>query len=329
MSTDPHTPTLTLSQRQRRRQREKERKRAAEALEAAEAGPVSRGRANLVTPSLSGKIRLEKSKDVRPEDVEWHSPGHKRSMHTSVVYSDIPCQHPKTKSAGVCDRRSVGEFPIPDSYIPESRHSNQPDIPRPSAFLCKQHDRMVKAHVNGVSMAGNSHEMWCDICNNPKSKLILDEWMRWEITVEHAVAELQVTHRAFYAHVDYFNLTEVKSSKTNLRRMLVRAAERGFGVGDHNVRTALKAVEALRKERMEDKPRKVDLNVSGSVGLVAMDLTKLSDVQLAEHLEALAKQVREGSSNGAKQITNGGRSEGGAVIDLPRESVKVLDSDHD
>lgn len=69
----------------------------------------------------------------------------------------LGCQHPRARGRGTCACNSLGEmvngahvptlFAIPDSYIPEVRHANQPELPRPQARLCLQHKFLVETHM--------------------------------------------------------------------------------------------------------------------------------------------------------------------------------------
>lgn len=283
--------------------------------------------ADLVPANIREK--LERGRPIIKDGVEWRAPTGAHARHASTLYGPL-CEHPKSRSRGTCGLKSVGEFDIPETYKPPIRHLGQPDIRRPRSFLCRQHSRMVAAFASGRKLAGNSHEAWCDVCNHPdkeRAERVVGMWVEWALTTDQACVELGISHRPFYSHVGYFDLYAKKSAKVNVRRALVIAAERGFSAGGHSIRTGLKAIEILAKERGE--PRQVDVNVKGAIGIGVMpDLTKLTDGQLAEHFEQLARQIRE---NGG----GGGNGEGGEerkqprrlpappqTIDLPRSSIK-------
>lgn len=249
-----------------------------------------RKRRSVIPPSIGPK-----------KEVEWKPPTSATSRHSSTKYGPR-CQHPRIRQAGVCLSMSVGEFDVPADYIPHTRHADTPDIPRPKALLCRQHSRILDAWTKGIERHGSGHETWCDICNHPNGKEIMDRWCMWEITTDLVLIELQVSHKTFYSHVGYFNLRKQKASKDNLRDALTSIAEKSIGSGQgFDAKTAVKALEVLNKMRGE--PRQVDVNVKGSLAVGVMDLTKLSNEELAAHFENLSRKLREAPM--PKQLTPG------------------------
>jgi hypothetical protein len=245
-----------------------------------------RKRRNIVPPSVGPKI-------------EWKPPTY--SQHSATKYGP-KCQHPRTRAAGTCLSKSIGEYDIPADYIPATRHADTPDIPRPKALLCRQHSRILDAWIKGIERRGSSHEAWCDICNHPNGKEIMERWCAWEIGATEVMIELGVSHRTLFSHIGYYNLRKQKASKDNLRDALTSIAEKSIASGQgFDAKTAVKALETLNKMRGE--PRQVDVNVKGSLAVGVMDLTKLSNEELAAHFENLSRKLREAPM--PKQLTPG------------------------
>lgn len=232
------------------------------------------------------------------------------------------CQHPNARDPGICRAWSVGEFDIPDDYKPVNRHPKQEGeraIPRPRARLCRRHSAMVAAHSRGEMIKGNSHEALCVICNHPRHAEILDRWENWYMTTTEVVLELDVTHATLYNHVRHFGLDAKKMAKPNRRRALLQVAERGLAAGDHSVRTGLEALKILDKIDNPNRHMTVDHNVSGAIGVGIVDFTRLSDEQLAEQMETLAKQLRE-TGAASKALPEGDDDDN--VIDLAPSAVR-------
>lgn len=231
------------------------------------------------------------------------------------------CQHPQIRRAGSCGRDSIGVFEIPDDYIPPRRHSTTPLIPRPHSRLCRQHYSIVSAWARGARLAGNSHESWCPVCQHPARNQVLDLWLQWRINTDQAVLELGVTHRSFYNHVQYFNLNGRKTDKENIMHALVGAAERGFAAGGDDIKSGLKAAELLAKHSDWAAARKVEVDVKGKLEVTATsaDFSKMSDAELADHFEGLARQLRQ-AGGVVKQLPDPSSQ----VIDLPKANVREL-----
>lgn len=218
------------------------------------------------------------------------------------------CQHPISRTKGMCKNPSIGEFDVPPDYKPAKRHAGQPDIARPRARLCPQHKAKVEAFAKGLKISGGSHESQCLVCQHARGKEVTELWVQWVLNATQAAIELQVGTRVFINHVEYFNLYERKARKVNTRRALVMAAERGFREGGHSATTALRALEQLRKEA-GDTVETVNVQLSVS------DLSAMSDAELAAYTAklgaALEAKAREQLPAGEQQ-----------VIDVPYTVVK-------
>jgi hypothetical protein len=244
----------------------------------------------------------------------------KTNLHVPVEIYGPCCQHPQTRKYGVCGRQSIGVFEVPDDYIPPRRHSNNPLIPRPHARLCRQHYSIVSSWARGARLAGNSHESWCAICQHPARNQVIDLWLQWRITVDQAVLELGVTHRAWYNHINYFKLNSAKTSKENILSALVTAAERGLSSGGDDVKSGMKAVELITRHSDWVAPKNVKVDVSGKleVSATTTDFSRMTDAELADHFEGIARQIRQ-AGGVVRQLPGTGQ-----VIDLPDTSVREL-----
>lgn len=235
------------------------------------------------------------------------------------------CEHPNARDAGICKGGSVGEFDIPPDYIPANRHAlmgGDRDLRRPKSFLCRRHHSMVRAFQLGKPVKGNSHEALCVICNHPKGRRTMMLWENWQITTINACIELDVTHESFYRHVRHFGLDDKKMAKSSRKRALLMAAELGLAAGDHSVATGLKALTMIHRESNEPTQVMVDHNVSGTIGVGVLDLTKLTEAQLADQAEQLAEQLRATAARRASLPLNEEREDN--VITLPPSSVREV-----
>lgn len=243
------------------------------------------------------------------------------------------CQHPLEKVHFICKNESCGEFDIPPDYIPSTRYVLDTPLP-PRMRLCPAHKGKVdKWRRGGVETPTDTHELRCKVCLHPDSKRLQKLWLEWVLTSDQVIAELNsdperyISRMSWYRHIEYFGLVDKKSAKVNTKRALVIAAEKGFGAGGHSARTALAALQLLAKERGDVE--EVKHTVTGVIGTV--DLTKLTDRQLAEMADRLAAELRKGEGGGgaaaAREQVALTSDTGGVTIDLPKSSVKVRDTE--
>lgn len=197
--------------------------------------------------------------------------------------SDL-CQHPTILKVGTCARASVGTYTIPPDYNPPKRHTNTPDLPRPTARLCTQHLSKINAHIAGVHIRGNSHEAGCFICQHPDCKRIEDLWVTWVRDVSELCLEYGFSDSTFYKHAHHFDLWSRKAASINVQRALVLAAQRGFRAGGHSAKTSLMALQLLPKER--DGAEKIDVTVNRG------ELNKMTNDELAALSESIAAKLR-------------------------------------
>jgi hypothetical protein len=245
------------------------------------------------------------------------------------------CQHPNVIRGGICKGDSVGVFDIPDDYEIVNRYANPnlEPVPRPTARLCRQHRYMVANYKTPPDQRkghhARTHEAQCDICQHPQGDHVLRMWVNWRISSSAAMSALNITPTTFYSHIDHFNLQEKKAEKDHRKRLLIEAIEKGMATGDHSVNTALKASEQLNKLQ-GDTIEEVKHTHTGGILVGNIDLTQVGDGELADMLEKLAAQVREGAAVNAaveagrqvKQLPSDVNS--GNVIELPKSNVKVM-----
>lgn len=159
------------------------------------------------------------------------------------------------------------------------------------AHLCLQHASKVGVDGKPVPDAG-AHEAQCPVCHHPEHQRILSDWVSWLISTSRAIAELGVSEKSFYRHVHYQDLLTKKSSRTNTIKALVLAAEKGLSSPDgHNPKTGIEALRQLSKERGDVE--RVDVRVAH------VDLTRMSDAELAAHAQQLAQQLSGGVVEGS------------------------------
>lgn len=204
------------------------------------------------------------------------------------------CTHPRFRARGVCQRDAIGEFDVPDDYQPLQfvRHVGQPDIPRPRAALCTQHAYLVQAYTAGTDETPKEirHKAQCPVCNHPNRALVdrtERSWCKWWMTTKEACAELGISVLSWNSHVTFYGLDEDKLSKRSTNQLLIDIAEKGSRSGTHTVRDALKAIDSISKARGDAE----NININARVATI--DLTQLSDEELALRLEQAAKQVKE------------------------------------
>jgi hypothetical protein len=206
------------------------------------------------------------------------------------------CQHPKSRARGVCQCKAVGAkvdgqfvptvFDIPQGYVPEVRHSNQPQLPQ-SARLCTQHKFLIEAFNAGdTSTKDFSHRSQCAVCgvaDQAKVKRMEKFWITGAITATGAAAELGVSVLSFKHHCYYYELDKRKADKDNTRKMLLDAAEQGLATRTHSAKTGLQALAQLSRERGDV------LNVNAQVATV--DLGTLSTAEIAKRNVELAAKL--------------------------------------
>lgn len=194
------------------------------------------------------------------------------------------CQHPTTLHSGVCKRLSIGLYDIPLDYSPPKRHTSTPDIPRPKAYLCRQHLGKVNAHGSGITLSGHSHEAQCAWCQHPDCKRIETLWVSWLHSADKLCLEFGLTQNTFYRHADYKNLWKLKGSSLNTQRALIFEAQRGFDAGGRSAKTSLIALQLLAKERGDTD--KVDVTVNRN------EMNKMTNDELAALSESIAAKLR-------------------------------------
>lgn len=220
----------------------------------------------------------------------------------------IRCQHPTSRRPGQCRNDAIGLFDIPDDYNDARRHAESPHLPRPVAHLCLQHSSKVDGKP--VADAG-SHEAQCPVCRHPDGKRMMKDWVSWLVGSAQVMAELGVSERSFYGHIHHFDLLAKKSSRVNTMRALVLAAEKGLSSPDgHNPKTGIDALRQLSRERGDVQQMEMDVRVAH------LDLTRMTDSELAAHAQQLAQQLagsslREAESGGAEQVIEGSVRSGG------------------
>lgn len=274
------------------------------------------------TPMLPPDLDLSDDEDTTPAPAAAS-----RSYRPPEPSEFGKCQHPRTMQRGVCQRDAVGIFPIPHDYVPPRRHAHQPDIPRPESPLCRQHRYMVEDFAkNGKrTVRAHFHEAHCDVCRHPDCEFVETQWVNWRMGTDEACRTLDVSHRIWYNHVDHFDLMAKKMRRDQRKRMLVEMIEKGIRGGGHNARTALTAAAQLAREEGDQPAEKTEHTMFGVVG--HLDLTKLSNAELAHQLRKLAAQVESEPSTATAGRSALASGLGSPTIDLPRSAVRVRSGD--
>lgn len=224
------------------------------------------------------------------------------------------CQHPRSRARGICQSRAlqekqldgtwkIVEFDIPSTYVPEFRHNDQPDIPRPRARLCSQHKFALDAHVVAlkagtkdglpISQGGNGrdphfmHSSRCAVCAklrlNPGFERVISAWIRHGYHTTEVAAELGVTVFSFNGHAQYFGLDKKRGDKPSREEVLNRVIEEGMRSKKVTMKDAIAAVKEMGRLRGD---------VADNVNVDARVLTKSLDSLTNDEL--LAKQAELG-----------------------------------
>jgi hypothetical protein len=244
-------------------------------------------------------------------------------------YCKLPAACLKVIPDGYCPISPSDEKPI--KYIPWRRRS--PYVARtvePACLppigtkipVCRQHRGMIEYYAkHGTYLDGRSHQLHCDVCRHPESEWVAEQWVRWRLGSEEAQRLLGVPQITWYRHVCALGLDELRRKKDGRKQYLQRAMEKGMDAGGHTIHSGLKAAAQLAREEGDMPAEQIDHNLTAIIGVA--DITKLSNVDLAAHLERIATSLRSAE----KALTNG--NGGRPAITLPKDAVRVRPNDSD
>lgn len=246
-----------------------------------------------------------------------------------IIPPELRCQHPRVVQYGYCNRESVIEMEIPADYTYEVRlgTGKQVELVRPVARLCRQHRGILEAWIAWRAgdrkrpINGHSHEAFCDVCRHPKREWVEQMFVNWRMTREDAVRELDISHKTWDRHVDKFMLDEKKMRRDKRKKFLLDAIEKGQRAGGHSIATALQAERQLSKAEGDNPPEQSNVNV-----LVAnVDMSKLSNEELAAHMDRVAAQLRALEEQSKSQPALEAGEE--RTITLPKSAIRVREYD--
>jgi hypothetical protein len=207
------------------------------------------------------------------------------------------CQHPRARGRGLCACPAIGEtdaqgqftpqsFTVPDDYIPKLRYANQPQLPRPEAWLCIQHKYLIDAHLEADERPADfPHRSQCGVCGHmsqPRVEKVLASWLNFIISGATAAAELGVSYHSFMQHVYYYRLDEKRADKAQTRKFLL-------GMMDNSIGAKVSAKDGLAAAAQLSKERGDVTNIDARV--VVADLASMTDKEIAQRARELAAQI--------------------------------------